>query len=160
MDTTLIERIERGRRQGRRYVTVAFGVLSGLFILSTTEQLSFAVFGVGAGPLARGANQTEEPNGEGSCGELLRALAAAVDRAISVSARAPDEANASRQYRAALGPEWSDTPSAATSSCQHGRSADALATVVRLRVAGEELAKRHARELAPLRRDVATYLPP
>jgi hypothetical protein len=151
-------RVERGRRLGRRYVTAAFGTLAGVFILSTTKQLSFGVFGVDAAPVAQGLASATVA--EGSCVGHLRAMAAAVDRAISASARAPDEANAAVEYRAALSPEWNDAPTVEAGCSAEGHGADALATIVRLRVAGEQLARRHASELAPLRRDVAAYLPP
>jgi|SRR5580658_2028889 hypothetical protein len=146
-------RIERGRRLGRRYVTAAFGVLAGVFMVSTTQQLLFAVFGVDAGPVARTGPR-------GNCGNHLRAMTSAIDRAISVSARAEDEARATLQYRATLAPEWNDMAAIESFCAEEERGVDALAAVVRLRVAGEQLARRHARELAPLRRDVASYLPP
>ena len=150
---TLETRVERGRRLGRRYVTAAFGVLAGVFMFSTTQQLLFAVFGVDAGPVAR-------TGVKGTCGEHLRAMTSAIDKAISVSARAEDEARAALQYRATLAPEWNDMPAVESLCAEDGRGVDALAAVVRLRVAGEQLARRHARELTPLRRDVALYLPP
>jgi len=87
-------------------------------------------------------------------------MAAAVDRAIVVSSHAPDDADASRRYRAALAPEWNDAPRLGAACSEGSQGADALATVVRFRVAGEQLARRHASELAPLRRDVVVYLPP
>lgn len=153
--------LERGRRLGRKYVTMAFVVLAGLFVLSTTKQLSFGVFGIGSEALGgAGAGLGMATESDKRCGGRLRAMAAAVDRAIAVSAGARDEASAALQYQAALGPEWSDTPAVENSCSANAHGADALATVVRLRVAGEQVARRRAGELVPLRRDVATYLSP
>jgi hypothetical protein len=150
---------ERGRRLGRKYVLVVFGVLAGAFTLANTQQIIFGVFGLGSSALP--------PQGSGAvpasgCAEELRAMAAAVDRAVSASAQAADEDQATALYRAALAPEWGDSANAPPdirARCAaepHGQ--DALATVLRLRAAGEEVARRHAAELAPLRRDIAAYL--
>jgi hypothetical protein len=146
METT----VERGGRLGRKYVTVALAVLAGAFMISTTQQLIFGVFTQDARPLRPQAD----------CGTHLRAMEGAVERGISASAHAADEAEASAQYQGALAPEWND-PAGVESRCaaEVPGGTDALATVLRFRAAAEQLARRHASELAPLRHDVASYLP-
>jgi hypothetical protein len=149
--------VERGRRLGRKYVTVVFGVVALGFMALTTHQLVVGVFGVDARPLP----SSEDEQGPGvTCAARLRGMEAAVERGIAAAAHAPDETAASARYRSALAPEWDDS-AAVESTCEKEipGGIDALATVNRLRVAGEQLARRHASELAPLRHDVATYLP-
>jgi hypothetical protein len=147
--------VERGRRLGRKYTIVVFSVLACSFMATTTLQIIFGVFGVGARPITK-----MESSGQTSCAERLRAMEAAVERAVAASARAPDRGVASTRYESALGPEWDDVSSVESLCASEGRGAtDALAAVVRLRTMGEELARAHAVELAPLRRDVAAYLP-
>ena len=149
--------VERGRRLGRKYVTVVFGTLALAFMAATTKQLIEDVFGVDARPLPL----TAEPARGTSCADRLRGMEAAIERGITAAAHAPDPTTAGAQYRSALTPEWDD-PAGVARVCEKEvpGGTDALATVERLRSAGEQLARRHASELAPLRRDVATYLPP
>jgi hypothetical protein len=146
--------LERGGRLGRRYVVVVFGVLATAFMLSTTAQLTAGVFGVHTHPL-----DAESTLAGRACAGKLRDMEAAVERAIVASVHAPGEAEASLQYEGALLPEWGDAKGVESHCGSVAEGADALATVLRLRVAGEQLVRRHAREMAPLRRDVASYLP-
>jgi hypothetical protein len=148
--------VERGRRLGRKYVTVLVGIFAGAVTLVSTQQLVAGVFGLGASPI----DGTHPGVAAGGCAEELRAMSSAVERAIAASSEAPDEARASEQYRAALSPEWNDSPTVESRCAGQAHGSDALATVVRLRMAGEQLARRHSSELAPLRRDVAAFLPP
>jgi hypothetical protein len=148
---------QRGRRLGRRYTVLVFGLLASLFMIATTQQLIFGVFGVDARPLAR---DRATGSGGASCAEELRGMQAAIDRAILASAHAERETEASLQFQRALLPEWGDGATASAHCASTPNGTDALATVVRLRVAGEQLARRHAHELAPLRQDVASYLAP
>jgi hypothetical protein len=149
--------IERGRRLGRKYTLMGFVTLAGGFVLWTSQQIIFAALGLDVSPLPSSGQTAIEP---GSCEGELRSMTAAVDRAILASASAPDEARASVQYRAALAPEWSEDRGvqARCATTPHGE--DAFAALLRLKVAGEEVARRHARELGPLRKDLAVYLPP
>jgi hypothetical protein len=159
---------ERGRRLGRRYMVFGFGLFACLFMLSTTAQLVYGVFGIGARPLSTSADDGTQP----TCAEELRGMQTAVDRAIAASAHARGDKEASRQYLEALLPEWSNgessgdvsqgPPTRVEARCakEIPGGTDALTAVVRLRMAGEQLARRHAAELLPLRSDVALYLPP
>jgi hypothetical protein len=149
--------VERGRRLGRRYVTMVFGVLALSFMAMTTKELVDGVFGVDARPLSA----TTDPTRGAGCAGRLRGMEAAIERGITAAAHAPDQATASTRYRSALAPDWDDGPGVEAACAKEAPGGtDALATVERLRVAGEHLARRHASELAPLRHDVATYLPP
>jgi hypothetical protein len=152
--------LERGKRLGRRYVTMVFSVFALAFVVWSTKDLILAVFGGGGRPLPLPVAASAH-GGEPSCAEELSAMELAVDRAISAAAHAQQEKEASEAYEGALAPEWAH-PAGVESRCAaespHGK--DAFATLVRLRVAGEQLARRHARELAPLRRDVASFLHP
>ncbi len=136
---------------------VVFGAFASAFVVLSAWQLMIAVFGLGARePLA-----AEKPGtGVGAgCAADLRRMTEAVDRAIAASAGATSEAQASAEYRAALMPEWRDDQGVSARCAAESQGSDAFATVVRLRMAGEQLARRQATELEPLRRDVAAYLP-
>jgi hypothetical protein len=150
--------IDRGRTLGRKYTLVVFVTLAAGFIFMTTLQIVFAVFGVGAAPLATAG----EPGVivSGSCEAELRTMTAAVERAILASATAPDEDRAAAGYDAALAPEWNEGRGVEARCAATERGVDAYATVLRFRAVGKELARRHARELGPLRKDLAVYLPP
>jgi hypothetical protein len=149
--------LERGRKLGRKYTLWVFVTLATLFILSTTLQIGLAVFGVGAAPLAAAG---ETAVGSGSCEAELRTMTAAVERAILASTSASGETGAADAYRAALAPEWNDEQGVAARCAATDRGVDAFATVLRFRAVGGELARRHVRELGPLRADLAVYLPP
>jgi hypothetical protein len=149
--------IERGRRLGRKYTLVGFATLATGFVLWTSQQIIFAALGIGAAPLSVDGQRGVA---SGTCEGELRSMNAAVERAILASASAPDEARAASEYHAALAPEWSDERAveARCAATEHGE--DAFASLLRFRRAGEELARRRARELDPLRKDLAAYLPP
>lgn len=149
--------LERGRTLGRKYALVGFVTLAAVFVLSTTQQIVFAVFGIGAVPLASAGEPGVVP---ASCEADLRTMTAAVERAILASSSAPDETRAADAYRAALAPEWNPDRGVEARCAETERGTDALATVLRFRAVGEELARRHTRELGPLRKDLAVYLPP
>jgi hypothetical protein len=149
--------LERGRKLGRKYTLGVFATLATLFILSTTLQIVFAVFGVGAAPMAA---EGEAAAVSGGCEAELRTMTAAIERAILASASAPGETRAADAYRAALAPEWNDEEGVAARCAATPRGTDAFATVLRFRAVGGELARRHARELGPLRADLSVYLPP
>jgi len=149
--------LERGRKLGRKYTLWVFATLATVFILSTTLQIAFAVFGVGAAPITTAG---EAAIAHGSCEAELRTMTAAIERAILASASAPGEAGAADAYKAALAPEWNDEQGVAARCAATERGVDAFATVLRFRAVGGELAARHARELGPLRADLAVYLPP
>jgi len=156
----------RGRALGRRYTLAVFGIVTGAFVIATTWQITAAVFGGDAAPLsgtsaegnARGGSGPGVP--PGGCEGDLRALHAAAERAIVASATAPDEEGARRAYRAALAPEWDGLGATRERCAPAPHGGDALAAVERFRQAGEELAMRRARDLGPMRKDLAAYLPP
>jgi hypothetical protein len=150
--------LERGRALGRKYTLMGFVTLAAGFIVWTSLQIILAVFGVGAAPLA--VEAPAGPEVPGTCEADLRAMTAAVERAIVASSSATDEGGAAAAYRAALTPEWDADRDVQARCAATPRGEDALATVLRFRGAGEELARRRVRELGPLRKDLAVYLPP
>lgn len=148
--------IERARTLGRKYTQMLFATFATLFVAWTSWQIIAAVFGVGAAPLAT----TPAGLASGDCNADLRLRTAAVERAIVASESDADEPSASARYEAALAPDWNDAAGveARCAATLHGE--DALAAVMRFRTAGAELARRKARELGPLRKDLEAYLPP
>lgn len=147
--TLLMEtHLERGRNLGRKYVLAGFVALAAIFVVLTTAEITEGVFGSTAPPTLAG----------GACSEELQGLAIAVERAISASARLPSGDGAAPQYREALLPEWAKEGAIEAQCASEPAGSDAFATVVRLRLGGEELARRQAGELGPIRRTLAAYL--
>jgi hypothetical protein len=140
--------LERGRNLGRKYVLAGFVVLAAIFVVLTTVEITEGVFGSTAPPSLA----------EGACSQELRNLATAVERAIAASARLPSGEGAAARYREALLPEWAREGAIEARCASEPTGSDAFATVLRLRIGGEELARRQAGELGPVRRTLAAYL--
>jgi hypothetical protein len=147
--------IVAARKRGSRYLTIVFGAFAIAFIVISVAELIGAVFGVGL-PIAGVTAPSNLP--AGSCVERLKELQAAVDRAVASASRATSDDEAAAAYRRALSPEWDEARAGSDPCAADAPSQDALAAVVRLRRAGEEVARRQAVELGPLRQDVAAYL--
>jgi hypothetical protein len=149
------------RRRGKRLTTAIYGTFATAFVVLSTYQIAVGVFGVRAAPLdaARAGDAPDAPDARRSeCIDGVRALAAALDRATAGATSAPDEASALASFRAALSPEW-DNAHAIESRCgADPHTTDAFATLRRLRLADETAVRRQGADLAPLRRELATYL--
>jgi hypothetical protein len=146
---------ERGRRLGRKYILSGLVALACIFVALTTLEITEGVFGSGTFGMAGAAPPSAL---EGACSENLRGLAAAVERAIAVSSRLADGEGATSLYREALLPEWGKEGAIEARCAGEPGGANAFATVVRLRLAGEALARRQAGELGPIRQTLAAYL--
>ncbi len=147
--------VERGRRLGRKYVLVGFVALASIFVVLTTVEITEGVFGYTA--LVR-AGAAPRSLVEGACSDDLRGLSAAVERAILASSRVSAEGGAVAPYQDALRPEWIHEDAIEARCATDPAGADAFATVLRLRLVGEDLARRQAGELDPIRRTLAAYL--
>jgi hypothetical protein len=88
----------------------------------------------------------------------LRGLSAAVERALAASGRISDEGRATARFREALLPEWDKEGAIGAQCAREAGGSEAVAIVLRLRLAGEELARRQAGELGPIRQDLEAYL--
>jgi hypothetical protein len=141
----------RARLLGKRAVLVTLLVVATTFIGSSALQIIPSVFG------------EDEQGGAGAavapaCSEGLQALEEALDRAVSEAYhRDPD--GALGRFRASLLPEWNNVGKIEQVCSKSARGLDAIAALARLRRAEERLAGRRDAEVAPLRRDVAAYLP-
>jgi hypothetical protein len=147
--------VERGRRLGRKYILAGFVTLASVFVVLTTLEITEGVFGSAAHGIASAAPPSEA---EGACPDDLRGLSAAVERAMTAASRLRDGEEATSRYREALLPEWTKEAAIETQCAGAPGGADAFATVVRLRIAGEALARRQAGELGPIRQTLAAYL--
>ena len=148
--------LEAARKRGSRYLTAAFATFATAFMLLSVGQLVMGVFGIG---LDAARIPGPAPLSQGACAEQLRGLRGAVERALGAAARAGSEEQASTTYQRDLAPEW-DLEAEVVKQCDgepHGR--DAYGAVLRLRRAGEDLARRQVIELSPLRQNVSAYLP-
>lgn len=165
----------RARLRAKRAVLGVFIAVASVFIGLSALQIVPAVFGLGVTPLA-GLPDLSGPTPRG-CSEGVRRLAAALDRAAAraVEARgdevrsqgrvleekqaAADEEAALQSFRAALAPEWDGEEAVAALCKDDPRGEDAFAALLRLRLAEEHFLRKELVEIAPLRRDVAAYLP-
>jgi hypothetical protein len=147
--------VERGRRLGRKYILAGFVTLASIFVVLTTLEIARGVLG-SSGRVGLGGGSS--PRLEEGCSRSLRGLAAAVERAIAVSARVSEKGGTATSYREALLPEWSKEGVIAAQCEREAAGADAFATVLRLRLVGEDLSRRQADELGPIRQTLAAYL--
>ncbi len=138
----------RVRLRGKRFALAIYGTLASAFVLSSTWQLVFGIFGVVATPLA-----------PGRCSDDLRLLRSALDRALATAVTAPDTATALDRYQRALAPDWDTEKTVADRCALEPRGTDAYVLLLRLRLAQEAQLRREAAAMAPLRRDLGAYLP-
>ncbi len=133
----------------------AFLSVASIFVALTTVEITIGVFG----PRLRVGLSLGAPlRAEGECAHNLRGLAAAVERAIAASGSASDERRAVARYREKLLPEWGREEVARATCASEPGGSDAVAVVLRLRLVGEEQARRQAGQLGPIRQDLEAYL--
>lgn len=135
---------ERARRRGGRIALGAYYALVVVVIVGATAQLTVQVF-----------HRDDHPPVE--CRAGLRAMLRAVDSAkaaASTGELSPEAALA--RFRAALSPAWDDRDRVERTCREpHDKKLEeAFDTVERLRFAEENVIRRDARDLAPLRRKV------
>ena len=147
------------RRRGKRLTTAVYGAFAIAFVVLSTYQIAVGVFGVGAAPL-EGAHEAARSPGARECIDGVRALAAALDRAMAQASVSPDDASAGAAFRAALAPEWDRERAIERRCADDPRTTDAFAALRRLRLAEEASVRRQGADLGPLRRELATYLSP
>lgn len=148
----------RARFAGKRAALAVYGTFSAVFVALCTWQLFAGVFGIGARPLV-GAPDTSAVLAGHGCADDIRALRAALDRALASAVGAADPVAAQASYRAALAPEWNDEAAAASRCGREPHGTEAFAALLRLRRGQETTLRRQVAEMAPLRRDLGAYLP-
>jgi len=152
-------RLSAARLRGKRVALALVTVVSLAFIVSSTVQITRAVFGLGLEPLPSGASAGSP---EQLCASGIHALAGALDRAggrLSSVASAANDAETMAALRPGLSPEWdhADEVRAACDAARGGPSA--WASLQRLRVAEEQSGRLGREELTSVRSDVAAHLP-
>jgi hypothetical protein len=150
-----LDPVEQGEKRGARVAVGIFVVLSSVFVVSSTWQLSSAVLF-----LHDPASSLREPpvDPRSRCAADLRGLTGSVERAITASTTAPNDEAATRIFAAGLAPEW-DREDAVLETCTaepHGL--EAFAVVSRLRRAGGAFARHRASDLAKAHEDVSAAL--
>jgi hypothetical protein len=152
-------RLSAARLRGKRLALGLVTVVSLAFIVSSTVQITRAVFGLGLEPLPAGA-----PAGspEQKCASGIHALARALDRVggrLSTVASAANDAETMAALRPSLSPEW-DLADEVRAACDVARGGpSAWAALQRLRVAEEQSGRLGRDELSSVRSDVAAHLP-
>ncbi len=127
------DELARARLRGRRAGLAILVVVAVAFIVSSTSQITRAVFGLGGGPVPAGAPGAIDP----ACTQGVKALLDARFSRVDSPARE------------VLLDACSRTP----------EGLDLSAALKRLKVAEEQLTRRCQAELSPLRRDVEAHLP-
>lgn len=135
--------IERARQCGKRLAHGIVFAVAAAFVGASAWQIASGVFGLGATPVAA-SWETASP-ADRACALGLRALSTALDRAGASSAPPP---------------EWEGAAPVARACSESPHGLDAWAALERLKIAEEKLAPDERSELEPLRRDLATHLPP
>ena len=135
---------ERAKKRGRRVAQAIYYSMVVIVIVGATTQITMQVF-----------KRVDSPPAD--CKRGLRALLRAVDGAKATAASgdvSPEQALA--KFRAALSPAWDDRDRIhkACTEARDARLEEAWDTVERLRYAEENVIRRDARDLAPLRRKV------
>jgi hypothetical protein len=151
--------LSAARLRGKRVAFAILTVVSSAFIVSSTVQITRAVFGYGFEPLPVGAAPGSP---EERCASGIRGLAQALDRAggrLSSVASAANDAETMAALRPGLSPEWdrADEVRLACAGAQGGPSA--WAALQRLRVAEEQSGRLGKAELSSVRSDVTAHLP-
>ena len=152
-------RLFAARLRGKRVALGLVTIVSLGFIVSSTVQITRAVFGLGFEPLPAGAS-TGSP--EQLCASGIHALARALDRAggrLSSVASAANDAETMAALRPGLSPEW-DAAEEVRAACLAARGGPpAWASLQRLRIAEEQSGRLGRDELSSVRSDVAAHLP-
>lgn len=144
-DTPDVDPHERARRRGGRVALGLYYALLVIVIVGATAQITVQVF-----------HRVDSPPIE--CRAGLRSLLVAIDRAKAAAAAgdlSPEEALS--RFRSALAPAWNDRDRIER-ACHEPRDRkleEAFDTIERLRFAEENVIRRDARDLAPLRRKVS-----
>jgi hypothetical protein len=151
--------LSAARLRGKRVALALVTVVSLAFIVSSTTQITRAVFGIGLEPLPAGASAGSP---EQRCASGIRALARALDRAggrLSSVASAANDAETMAALRPGLSPEW-DRADEVRTACDAAKGGpQAWASLQRLRVAEEQSGRLGREELSSVRSDVAAHLP-
>jgi hypothetical protein len=151
--------LSAARLRGKRFALAFVTVLSLAFIVSSTVQITRAVFGIGLEPLPAGASAGSP---EQRCAFGIRALARALDRAggqLSSVASAANDAETMAALRPGLSPEWDRADEVRTACDAAQGGPPAWASLQRLRVAEEQSGRLGRDELTSVRSDVAAHLP-
>jgi hypothetical protein len=151
--------LSAARLRGRRVALAFVTVIALAFIVSSTVQITRAVFGMGIEPLPAGASAGSP---ERLCASGIQSLAQALDRAsgqLPARASAASDTGTAKGLPAGLSPEWdrADEVRAACDAARGGPSA--WASLQRLRVVEEQSGRLGREELSSVRSDVAAHLP-
>jgi len=160
------ERAQRTPRQklASRAVYGSFLGFATAFILASTYNLVVGVFGLGIEPLV-GTPPPEKASVETrACADGIAQLSNALERSFAHSV-GPDGASARTEealvatFRKNLEPEWTGESAIEQTCASHPHGQEAIAALLRLKLAQEGFVRRQMVEIDPLRRSVNAYLP-
>jgi hypothetical protein len=145
--------------RGRRAALALITVVALAFIVSSTTQITRAVFGLGVEPLPAGVPAASP---EGLCAVGIQGMVRALDRTgrpSSGASSAGDDPETTTGLPPGLSPEWdhADEVRVACDAARGGPSA--WASLLRLRFAEEQSGRLGREELSSVRSDVAAHLP-
>ena len=154
--------VQRARSLGWRGAHGFVMIVAVLFIGASGAQLVEAVFAT-APPKPDGVSPGALVPPDTPCdlgvSHLARALDRAAARAFAAAASAADGDDAVLAFRHALSPEWDEEGAVAEACKTFPGGLDTWATLERLRVSEEQLARQSRVELGPVRREVTAHLP-
>lgn len=149
---------ERDKKRRKLISRVVYGLyvgVAGAFIISSTVQITLAVFKTEP---AGDARSTVTP----ACAAGVKELEGAVDRAFAAAVSGRDPADATRRYREARSPEWDDPRrTELLAPCSDPTGGAAAAAVARFDQAAEGAASAggaRAAELGTVRRTVDSFI--
>jgi hypothetical protein len=144
----------KNRRTTALYAVFVLG--AAVFIVSSVWQIASQVF---AAPPAPATNASGPRVGPG-CAAALSALARAVDKGVLAAAAVADPAEAAKRYTVARGPSWEGARKSELLRACEGDPAgpEAVAALARLDRVAESAIRRQSSELAPVRREVDSFI--
>jgi hypothetical protein len=140
--------VRRAKKRVNRVVYGVFVTLAAAFIISNVAQIAMQVFST------KGSGRLPTP----TCAAGLRELTAAVDRGLAAAAAAPNADDAERRYAQAKAPEWNRRTEIEHTCTEDAVGTDAMAAVTRLDRAAQGVVRKGATELAPVRREVDSFI--
>ncbi len=135
-------------RRTTRAVYAVYIALTAAFVISNIWQVGLTLFG----------DAPHEAVAQGPCRAGIEELSGALDRAAKAAVEARDDADAERRYSEARRPEWDRYEEVRRACAAQPRGVDAMAALTRLERAHRSAVGRSAAALAPVRREVDSFI--
>lgn len=139
---------EKRKRRITRALYGSYILITALFVISNVRQVGTTLFGAPPpGPLA-----------DGPCATGISELAAALDRGARAAVGARDDGDAEQRYLAGRLPEWDRAEAVKAACTTESRGTEAFAALARLERAQRSAVGKRAAAVAPVRREVDSFI--